>query len=410
MYVLNQHLRLGDIILVRGAAKHSKVIAEITNGHFSHAMIALENGVFLEAITDSGVQRTSSLRVSFQDKSNVAVLRYNFPNQEIESQVLTYISANSAKYQGQKYNIIGAIQSTQAKDMSQSSKGYFCSHLIASIYADAGFPLLNKSAHKITPNELLESVFLNNITEEIIIPISDIEKKREEAGQLTFKCLDAGGTTLSQDAKNHRIFINDTAKYFRKAGLDVPNNAPEIPLILLNESNTSNAKKVDYQISKIYKKIGINKYISNNISGVSDHSLVIAQVMAEFDENGEDCTHTLYHDYCYKFISTLSKRYMLVKHQQLFNRIREQYQFRFFELRLEYYTIAVNAINSLIEEFEYILKSIETRFPLHEEEFKKIKQIVSVSVIEELKDPEVRSALITSLGTSLNLKTLSSSE
>lgn len=389
MYKLNNQIRIGDIILVRGAAKHSKVIAEFTKGHFSHAMIALENGVFLEAITGSGVQRTSSLRVLFQDKSNVIVLRCNFPNKVVEQRVLTFISVNSPKYQGQKYSFNGAIQSIKSNVKIQNIEGYFCSHLIASIYADAGFPLFEELPHKITPNGLLESKFLNDITEDVIITASN-------TNNLNFECIDAGGTTLSQDAKNHRQFLNKTAKYFRRNGLNIPNNVPDIILILIDKLDRENARKLDYQISKVYKAIGINEYISKNIYH-PDISLLISEVMNKIDIYGEAYILPSYQKYSYDLVLTLSKRYLILKHQEISKLCYQTYKFRFFELRFEYYTILADTINSLIDDARDVLKNFEKNFPQYLNEFQNIIYTVSQEVIEKQNDPEVRSALITSL-------------
>lgn len=131
MYTLNSNLRVGDIILVRGAAKHSKMIAKLTNGNFSHAMIALENDIFLEAITGSGVQTTSILRVSFKDKANVIVLRCIFPDEMTKNSVLSYITQNYAVYQGRKYSYKGAVESIKKSGDDSTKGGYFCSHLVA---------------------------------------------------------------------------------------------------------------------------------------------------------------------------------------------------------------------------------------------------------------------------------------
>jgi hypothetical protein len=129
-----------------------------------------------------------------------------------------------------------------------------CSHLIAAIYTDAGFPLINKPVYKITPNELLGSEFLEDITDKVIFPYSDIalQRVKNKGGQIN--CLDAGGNTLSKDAQNHRNLLNNNKRLFTRNGLIAPHRCGEFPEILTNRLNQNFTKKLDYQLSKEYKK------------------------------------------------------------------------------------------------------------------------------------------------------------
>jgi hypothetical protein len=134
MYTFNSNICVWDIVLVRGAAKHSKLIAKLTSGHFSHAMIALENDIFLEAITGSGVQTTSMLRLSFKDKANVVVLRCIFPDEQKKTDCLAYITKHYAGYQGRKYSYKGAVESIMVSGNDHTNGGGLLSSYRCHLY------------------------------------------------------------------------------------------------------------------------------------------------------------------------------------------------------------------------------------------------------------------------------------
>ncbi|MCH7332266.1 hypothetical protein [Acinetobacter modestus] len=393
MYILNSNIKVGDIILVRGAAKHSKIIAKLTNGHFSHAMIALENGVCLEAITGTGVQRTSQSRIGFHDKANVIVLRCLFPDEQTALTTYEYISKNSAKYQGNEYSYRGAIESIATNDKDHTNGGYFCSHLVAAIFADAGFPLLDRPVHKITPNQLLESHVLENITDQIVTPISDVTKKRMEKNGDKFNCIDAGGSTLSQDAKNHRKLLNDTAKYFRRNKIDVPNRPVEFVLVLTDPLNQDFAKELDYQISKTYKKIGINEYVHQSFSH-ADYEADLATFADEVHSFGYTHALNLYGNFNYLLMTQLAKRHNAVIHNKVFEDSYQKFKFRYCALKLEYYSTIIGAIDEMINHFIDIIRMIENKFPEHNEELQQIKATIIINIIDEQKDDEIKSALM----------------
>jgi hypothetical protein len=280
MYSFISNLRMGDIVLVRGAKLHSKLIAKMTNGRFSHALIVLENGLLLEAITGSGVQTTSMIRILFKDKANFVVLRCSFPDEQTKTNCLTYISRNYASYQGHEYSLLGARKSIDTSEGDYTDGGYFCSHLIAAIYADAGFPLFDKPPHKINPNELLESKFLQDISAQVTSELTEVDLVRiNESG---VKCIDEiGGSTESKDALNHRKLLKEIKKYFNRHGVAEPKTSTEIIDILTDPKNRHVAKKLDYQISKKYKQIGINKYLHDSDSTTNykeDRSEILSEI------------------------------------------------------------------------------------------------------------------------------------
>jgi len=393
MYTFNTNLRVGDIILVRGAAKHSKLIAKLTDGHFSHAMIALENDIFLEAITGSGVQTTSMLRVSFKDKANVVVLRCTFPDEQTKANSLAYIAINFPKYQGRKYSYKGAVESIKDKGADNTNGGYFCSHLIAAIYTDAGFPLINKPVYKITPNELLGSEFLEDITDEVISPYSEITLQRVKSQGNEINCIDAGGNTLSKDAKNHNQLLKDIARYFIRYGLTAPRRCGDLPEILTNRLNSHFAKRLDYQISKKYKKIGINESVRGENSK-ADFEFDRATIISEIEQYGYDHAHDCYSSYNYMLINSLAKLLNERNNLNYFQIFYNEWKFTYFSLKVAYHTSMVKTLSEIMEFYLDIINSIEVKFPDYFDELQETKMLILTHVIGKQADPEQKAELL----------------
>jgi hypothetical protein len=393
MYLFNSNLRVGDIILVRGAAKHSKIIAKLTNGHFSHAMIALENEIFLEAITGSGVQTTSSLRVSFKDKANVVVLRCIFPNKLTETNSLEYIATHFSGYQGRNYSYKGAVASVKETGGDNTNGGYFCSHLIAAIYKDAGFPLLNKPVYKITPNELLNSEVLEEVTDQVVSPYSDITLRRVKSKNEKINCIDAGGGTLSKDAQNHRKLLKDTAKYFTRNGLATPQRCAQFLDILTDPQNHNFSSKLDYQIGKKYNKIGINEYIRSEMSS-NNFELDMSTLTFEIDQFGYDHAQDIYGSYNYLLITSSIKYLNAGSNINNFQLFYDEWQFKYFSLKVEYYTLIATGLSDIMEHYLDAIKSIEDKFPNCFDELQEIKKLVVTHAISKQVGPEQKAALV----------------
>lgn len=393
MYTFNSKLRIGDIILVRGNALHSKIIAKLTKGHYSHAMIALENGIFLEAITGSGVQKTSQLRISFEDKSNFIVLRCIFSNEKIATTTLSYLSENYLKYQGYKYNLSGAIFSLIPLGKNKLPKGYFCSHLVASMYKDAGISLLDKPVHKVTPNDLINSPNLEDITDQVTFEYSEIALNRVKKSGQTINLIDSGGTTLSTDAKNHQLFLKKIAKYFKRKGLKSPNRFGEIPEILTNPNNKNIAIFLDQKISKVYKEIGINEYLKNNTSNF-DFESDTATLLSEIESYGYDHALSIYKNYNYLLIIGLIKQLNMTTSHDTFLLCYQKWGFEYFSLLVEYYSILIKSHDQILNHYLDIINIIEKNFSDKSEYLHQLKSLIIIQTIKEQKDPKNKEALI----------------
>lgn len=393
MYTFNSDLKVGDIILVRGAKTHSKIIAKMTNGHFSHAMIALENGVFLEAITGSGVQKTSGIKVSFKSLSNVSVLRCIFPDEQTQASVLTYINKNFPGYQGRKYSYQGAVKSIAKSSSDNTNGGYFCSHLVASIYSDAGFSLLNKPTYKITPNDLLKSEHLQDITEQVISPYSEVTLQRVRDKGKQINCIDAGGSTLSSDAQNHQKFLKQTSKYFRRNNLTPPSRSGDIPEILTNPLNHHLTKKLDYQLAKKYNDIGINECVRRSMTGI-DFDSNLSTLMTEIEQHGYDYARETYSAYNYLLTTGCIKYLNMQSHRDHFKLFHRRWAFKYFELKVEYYNLMLNMTSNIMNFYLDVLIHMEEKLHENHDELNQIKLETISFVIRKQVEPESRTKLL----------------
>ena len=175
-YCLNSNLSLGDIVLVRGAAKASTVISVASKirrpssndseKRFSHVAMCVENGMFVEAIRPA-VQLTSAVRFFVSDVKNIKVLR---AKPEIQHTVASAVRIGK-NYLSRGYSVEDAIRSVIYTSKIDENGDIFCSYLVTSAFRKAGAPLLNRDDETVTPNCLLDSPCLENVTEEVVQPV-----------------------------------------------------------------------------------------------------------------------------------------------------------------------------------------------------------------------------------------------
>ncbi|NNP77114.1 hypothetical protein A7P54_11870 [Acinetobacter sp. Ac_3412] len=93
-------------------------------------------------------------------------------------------------------------------------------------------------------------------------------------------------------------------------------------------------------------------------------------------------------------MTQLAKRHNAVIHNKVFEDSDQKFKFRYFALKLEYYSTMIGAIDEMINHFIDIIRMIENKFPEHNEDLQKIKAIITINIIEEQKDNETKSALM----------------
>jgi hypothetical protein len=153
-------LQLGDVVLERGSGVVSAAVAGATNGHYSHALMWVGGGNFIEAMPD-GVRSLSVVRVPVVQRRNWRLLRV-----AAEHQALAASAANVARNLAfSAYDKVGAIRSVMAPRAYPKPSYRFCSQLVAEAYEAVGLPLFSvRAPGEVYPNILLESSHLHVIS------------------------------------------------------------------------------------------------------------------------------------------------------------------------------------------------------------------------------------------------------
>lgn len=266
MYSLKTSIDTGDIVLIRGPAKHSKIISKVTKGPYSHAYLALGEAQMIEAI-GSGVQYTSCFRFAVEDKSNIVVLRPLFKDESQADEVRSNIRDIAKGHQSRSYDFIGAILSVLARRKTKKPEKYFCSQLVASILREAGFPLFDKGDHVVTPNDFLKCSLLLDITNDSVGQVPDYLAKRKIKNGIRIPLLDKGGETTSENALLLRKLLKKSKNIFLQHGLKPPNTMFDLIDAITDPANSNFAAELDSKITKLYDTLNINEHLASECTG-----------------------------------------------------------------------------------------------------------------------------------------------
>lgn len=130
-------LRPGDVVLERAEGKQSDLIAAATGGEYSHALILVDGGDFIEAV-QGGSRTISVVRVLVDDPSRWRALRYIGHGQGQGSATIAGAAVVHARnLVFRPYNLKGAIASVTPLRPGTAA-ALFCSQLVAEAYRRAG--------------------------------------------------------------------------------------------------------------------------------------------------------------------------------------------------------------------------------------------------------------------------------
>jgi hypothetical protein len=181
----------GDILLTRGDTKGSPLIAKVTGGHFSHAMLYVGNSV-IHAMPD-GVYSKNPQRLLFSTPADMLALRRIGGLSDVQSAIIV----DTARYW------VGALYSkTQAAavpgyskiGVSTSSSKQFCSRLVAQCYMAADVRLVINPDY-CSPNDFAKSDLLAPVpgfaieASEQQIDFTHTKDPNEEIQRATFEWL-----------------------------------------------------------------------------------------------------------------------------------------------------------------------------------------------------------------------------
>lgn len=160
-------LRAGDILLTTQITSAvSSVIRTVTRSNFSHAAIIMERSQCIEAVGD-GVRVVCLDRVCFFDRTNMRLLRLMDSS---KGHVAEKAAALARGHLFRPYWIEGAMSAPiRSRGNTVESQRFFCSHLVAHCYREAGLALFNdRESEKVVPGDFLSSPLLEDITDGVI--------------------------------------------------------------------------------------------------------------------------------------------------------------------------------------------------------------------------------------------------
>lgn len=351
MYCLNTSVQPGDIILVRGAAKTSKLISIATKGHFSHACVVISNTRAIEAIFD-GVKMTSLSRFVVLDKKNIKVLRPKFDTVEQKSFLQSSIEDFSYAHQGKGYNLADAAKSIFGLDFAINDDSLFCSQLVAAVFEEAKFPLFKKRAHNVNPNDYLKSDKLLDISEEAIVEIPEYIKKRAEKNGKEINPIDVknGGSTSFEPARLLREFVEDCGSIFEQHNLRRPNTVLDIVDRLTDGLNQEVFEDIDRKITVLYREKMINEKL--RIFSKKDAPQTIDFFKSEYINYGREFADSEYVSLLQLIPEYKRRLDQNIIYINFFKQINEKCGMNFALEQVEYYQIVIDAVCFVLQETE----------------------------------------------------------
>lgn len=282
MYCLTFYINTGDIVLIRGGAKHSKLIAAVTKGPFSHACLVVGGSQIIEALGGSGVQYTSALKFLLSDMSNVAVLRPKLLCGDQANHIRARLEDVAKGFQSRDYNYEDAVKSVLNRRQPSDKDKFFCSQLVSAIYRAAGFPLTNKKDHNVTPNDFHKNTHLfENITDHCLATLP--ESLVEIAEDLQKAPIDSGGETVSDTALLFQTFRKGAGRVFEKFGFAAPKDMWGIIDVLTDPANSAIAAQVDGEVTEVFDSLDI---IDKLTPPGEDNELNAAAIFDELERRG----------------------------------------------------------------------------------------------------------------------------
>lgn len=243
----------GDILLSTSPTTLiSRVIRVATWSDYSHAAICSESGYFIEAI-NVGVRRFLAHTLAAKDKANVRVLRLRSSVQD-GAAIARQAGRVADRYVTHPYWKAGALTALSRMISFSESGAFFCSHLVAQAYQEAGKPLLEgRDPWKIVPGHLLTSPFLEDVTDEVL---------RVEDGHVRYLARDFVEGDQRHTAHHDEITIKQaihrrTVPAFLAHGLQAPPDFDGMLQGLKQAWKGGDAKELDVHVCEALREEGL---------------------------------------------------------------------------------------------------------------------------------------------------------
>ncbi|MGO7273946.1 YiiX/YebB-like N1pC/P60 family cysteine hydrolase [Rhizobium ruizarguesonis] len=161
-------LKKGDIILTTTDEFPSGVIRKTTKSDISHAMLCVDHGSVIHAVTE-GVRSENTQRIFFNEDLPVHVMRMKDGMTDDDARTICdYVRSKI----GSEYSYTEAARAWRKRGKKFSSK-QFCSRLVAQGYAEAGHKLVHEP-NFCTPGQLSTSLLLVEVPD-ATVEVSDDE-------------------------------------------------------------------------------------------------------------------------------------------------------------------------------------------------------------------------------------------
>ena len=361
MYCLSTFIQPSDVILVRGAAKVSKLISFATKGHFSHACVVISKTRAIEAIFD-GVQITSLSRFAIEDRNNIKVLRPKFETTEQKLSVQENFKDFSYGHQGKGYNIVDAAKSVFGLKFKINEENLFCSQLVAVLFKQAGFPLFTKLEHNVNPNDYDRSDKLIDISPEAVTVIPEYIIRRARVNGQEIRAIDddSGASTSSLPAKLFREFVEESGLIFQQYSLPRPTRSYDIIVQLTDPRNSNISIELDGKLSDLYKSKRINEILNSIFKG--DAPKDIDFYASEFRYYGAEFSKEEY-SFCLQVVPEYRKRVEEnTIYKNMFVAVHQKYGFEYALQQIRYYDIVINSVLFVLTEIGKQLQAYESLF------------------------------------------------
>lgn len=239
----------GDIILNTNPNGIVSIgIRKATKSPISHAAICTSPGFFIEA-DGHGVHRFLLDVMCVQDLGSVHYLRLK---EEVPNSIAiaTKAGQKAERYLARGYWTYGALASITPLNIASNGK-FFCSHLVAQAYQEAGIDLFNgKSPTKIVPGDFLLSEKFTDITGSMLLPPTIPQRWQpirpmEERGKQNVHVKDIA----LQQSVNQLI-----ANVFRSVGLSPPDDMDDVVQRLCTIQDRTIRTSVDARVTEIIRR------------------------------------------------------------------------------------------------------------------------------------------------------------
>ena len=339
MYCLTSSIKIGDIVLLSGGAKHSKVISFVTHGPFSHACLVVGPSQIIEALTSSGVQYTSCTKIVVSDRSSIAILRPKFSDEARAQAVRSDIEELAKAHQSRDYSILDALKLPIQSGRVLAADKYFCSYLVSAIYREAEFPLFDeKHDHNVSPNDFLNCTLLEDVTNDVVIKMHDYIQRRMEKRGITPPGLDARGSTESEYALLFREFIEDAGPIFKARGIRPPSRMFDIIDVLTDPAHSSEAGGIDQQLTSLFDSTNILALLRADAASEPDDLDELKEEISVYgrrfiDEEYSWCVQTME--------SSKKKMESYLVYKNMFSQVHRARGFDFASRMSEYYRLMI---------------------------------------------------------------------